>query len=601
MPQSLPAHPAARLICKYAPAINSLRRYSMVALRADFLAGLSVAAVGVPQAMAYAIAAGVPPMYGLYTSIVMTIVGALFASSKLLITGPTNVISISALSALALVPADEKLTALFALTLLVGLFQTVITLFRLGDLTRYISHSVVVGFTVGASLLLIMDQSRNLLGLTAVAHGQHHFLLRTWAVWTHGGPPHQATTIIGFAAIAFLLALRALKKKLGWPLLPELLITVIAAAAVVGWLHLDRKGVAVVGFIPGTMPKFSWPHLDFERLQGLSESALAIATLGLLEALAMAKHLASQTGERFDLNQQCLGQGLANLVGSTFQCMPGSGSLTRSAINHQAGAQTQWSGVWSAAATALTVVLFAPYAQYVPRAALAGILMVTAISMIDWRALPFHLRATQFDAFIVLTTAVAAVAVSIEFCILIGVFASFLLAVPRAGRMTRTEFVVRENGVVRERAADEPANDKLLLFGLEGELFFGSSIAIDSHLSYFQKRATDLGAKVVVLRTKRLRNPDAVGMREIASFIREMKEVGVRVILAGVRADLLAGLRKAGTLDELDADQVFSERQAKGSSTIEAVTAAYAYLASLGIGKDDGPGGASPSLSHFQV
>jgi SulP family sulfate permease len=600
MPTTLPAHPAARLICQYVPAINSLRRYSLVALRADFLAGLSVAAVGVPQAMAYAIAAGVPPMYGLYTSVVMTIVGALFASSKLLITGPTNVISISALSALALVPADERMTALFALTLLVGLFQTLITLLRLGDLTRYISHSVVVGFTVGASLLLIMDQSRNLLGLTAVAHGQRHFLLRTWDVWTHGGTPHQATTIIGFGAMAFLLALRRLKRWLGWPLLPELLITVIAAAGVVAYFHLDKQGVAVVGAIPGTLPTFAWPRIDVERLQGLSESAMAIATLGLLEALAMAKHLASQTGQKFDLNQQCLGQGLANLVGSMFQCMPGSGSLTRSAINHQAGAKTQWSGVWSALATAVTVLLFARYAQYVPRAALAGILMVTAISMIDWRALPFHLRATQFDAFIVLTTAVAAVAVSIEFCILIGVFASFLLAVPRAGRMTRTEFVVRDNGVVRERAEGDPADNRLLLFGLEGELFFGSSIALDSHLTYFENRATEVGARVIVLRVKRLRNPDAVGMREIASFIREMGELGVRVILAGVRADLLAGLRKAGTLDELGPDQVFSERKARGSSTIEAVGAAYRYLASLEGSESKVPGG-YPSLSHFQV
>lgn len=599
MPDSLPVHPAARMVCKYLPAINSLRKYSLVTLRADLLAGLSVAAVAVPQAMAYAIAAGVPPTYGLYTAIVMTAVGALFASSKLLINGPTNVISIAVLSALAPIPAEQKLAAVFTLTLLVGLFQTLITLFRLGDLTRYISHSVVVGFTLGASLLLVIDQSRNLLGLTAVGDSHHHFLVRTWEVWTSGGAPHQATTLIGVGAMLMVLGLRALKKRLGWPLLPELLLTVIVAALLVAHFRLDQQGVAVVGVIPGKLPRFAWPEPPVEHLRGLCESGLAIAVLGLLEALAMAKYLASRTGQKFDLNQQCMSEGLANLTGSLFQCIPGSGSLTRSAINQQAGARSQWSGVCSAMAVGLITVIFAPYAQHIPRAALAGILMVTAMGMVDWKALPFHLRATQFDAFIVLTTAVAAVGVSVEFCILIGVFASFLLAVPRAGRMTRTEFVVRDNGVVRERAEGEPADGKLLLFGLEGELFFGSSMALDAHLQWFEQRAGQ-GAKVIVLRVKRLRNPDAVGMREIDTFIRDMKELGVRVILAGVRADLLLGLRKAGTLDGLDPDQVFSERQAKGSSTLEAVAAAYAYLANLSAQQAQTPT-AQPELSHFEV
>jgi sulfate permease, SulP family len=599
MPNSLPRHPVARAVCQWVPAVDSLRTYSLVALRADLLAGLSVAAVAVPQAMAYAIAAGVPPMHGLYTAVVMTAVGALFASSKLLINGPTNVISIAVLSALAPVPIEHKLAAAFTLALLVGLFQTLITLFRLGDLTRYISHSVVMGFTVGASLLLVIDQTRNLFGLTAVGNSHHHFLVRTWEVWSQSGPPHQATTLIGIAAMLVVLGLRLLKKRLGWPLFPELLLTVMAAAYLVAALRLDQQGVKVVGAIPGRLPEFAWPQVPVEYLRDLSEGALAIAVLGLLEALAMAKNLASHTGQKFSLNQQCLSEGLANLAGSLFQCIPGSGSLTRSAINHQAGARTQWSGVWSAVAVALITVLFAPYAQFIPLAALSGILMVTAMGMIDWRALPFHLRATTFDAFIVLTTAVAAIGVSIEFCILIGVFTSFLLAVPRAGRMTRTEFVVKENGVVRERGEGEPADPRLLLFGLEGELFFGSGMALDGHLTWFENRAA-AGAKVIVLRVKRLRNPDAVGMREIDLFIRRMKADGVRVILAGVRPDLLAGLRKAGTLDAMDENQVFPERQAKGSSTMEAVAAGYAHLAAHHADQPT-PAGAPTALSHFQV
>jgi sulfate permease, SulP family len=598
MPRPLPASPAARFLCRRVPAVQALREYSLVAMRADFFAGLSVAAVAVPQAMAYAVAAGVPPLHGLYTAVVMTAVGALFASSRQLINGPTNVISIAVLSALVPLPVEQKLSAAFCLTLLVGGFQTLITLFRLGDLTRYISQSVVVGFTLGASTLLVIDQMRNLVGWSAASSGHSHFLLRTWQTWSHGGPPHLPTVLIGGGAIGMVLGLRLVKKRLGWPLFPELLITVVAAAWLVAALGLDQRGVRVVGTIRGGLPTPAWPRFPLGYWRELSESALAIATLGLLEALAMSKHLAGKTGQKFDLNQQCLSEGLANLAGSLFQCIPGSGSLTRSAINHQAGAFSQWSAVWSAGAVLLITFVFAPYARFIPSSALAGILMVTAMGMIDWRALPFHLRATRFDAFIVVTTAVAAVAISIEFCIVIGVFASFLLAVPRAGRMTRTEFVIREDGVIHERHDDEVANPHLLLFGLEGELFFGSTMALEEHLGWFETRAA-AAARVIVLRVKRLRNPDAVGMREIDLFVRRMQTSGVRVILAGVRRDLLEGLRAAGALDGLDANQVFSERQKIGSSTIEAVTAAYAYLQALQTGGQ--AGSRLPPLAHFEV
>jgi sulfate permease, SulP family len=597
MPTAPSSHPLARVLCRRLPAIDALRGYSWTVWRADLIAGLSVATVAVPQAMAYAVAAGVPPVHGLYTAVVMTAVGALFASSRQLINGPTNVISIAVLSALAAFPAEQKVAGAIALALLAGAFQAVITLLRLGDLTRYISHSVILGFTLGAGGLLVIDPTRNLFGWAPAVSAHGHFLVRTWQSWAHGGAPHLATTLVGLGSMAMVLGLRFLKKRLRLPLFPELLTTVILAAAVVAVLHLDRQGVRVVGAIHGGLPAFVWPSVPGGHWRDLCESAMAIATLGLLEALAMAKHLAGRTGQKLDINQQCLSEGLGNLAGSLFQCIPGSGSLTRSAINFDAGARTQWAGVWSAASVLLITMLFAPYARFIPSSALAGILMVTAMGMVDWRALPFHLRATRFDAFIVLATAVAAVFVSIEFCIVIGVFASFLLAVPRAGRMTRTEFVVQADGVVRERVDEEPVHPHLLLFGLEGELFFGSIIALEEHLGWFEARAA-AGPKVVVLRVKRLRNPDAVGMREIDRFIRRMCGMDVRVILAGVRRDLLEGLRAAGALEDLDSNQVFSERQKRGSSTMEAVAAAYAYVERQQVSAE--PLGL-PRLAHFQV
>src|SRR4030095_3876543 len=178
----------------------------------------------------------------------------------------------------------------------------------------------------------------------------------------------------------------------------------------------------------------------------LAEAALAIALLGLLEAISMAKAIAAVTGQKLDMNQQCLSEGVANFTGSFFQCMPGSGSLTRSAINQQAGAHTQWLGVVSAVAVALIMVAFAPDARFIPRSALAGLLMLTAARMVNLHDLRYHVRTSRFDAAIVAITAVAAFAISIEFCVLIGVFMSFLLAVPRTGNMHLTQFLVSADG-----------------------------------------------------------------------------------------------------------------------------------------------------------
>lgn len=560
------------------PALDSLRRYQVHDLRADLVAGLTVAAVALPQAMAYAMVAGLPVEYGLYTAIVMTAVGAVLDSSRQLINGPTNAISIAVFSATAAVTgADERIQAVVLFTFLVGCIQLGITLLRLGDLTRYISHSVIVGFTAGAGTLLALDQIKNLLGFEAVRNGHEHFLLQFWHTLTQGGTVHPQTFAIGAGTIALVVALRWLKGRLGWRLAPDLLLVVLVMAAVVALLRLDTTGVKVVGEIPGGLPSFRLPVLDAARIHDYAGGAFAIAVLGLLEAISMAKSIAAQTGQKLDMNQQCLSEGLANFAGSFFQCMPGSGSLTRSAINQQAGAATQWSGVVSALAVAVIMLACAPYARFIPRPALAGILIVSAWHMVDWRALGYHLRATPFDAAIVGVTAVSAVAISVEFCILIGILMSFLLTVPRAGRMLRTEFVVTAAGTIHERLEEDEVCKRLLIFGLEGELFFGSSSALEHHLEYIERRVTE-DTRAAVLRVKRVRNPDAVGLSLLEGFLDRLRARGVRVVLCGVRSDLHVAMEKIGLVDRLGKSEIFLEQPVRQTATQLAVRNAYADI-----------------------
>jgi SulP family sulfate permease len=569
-------------LLRHVPALDSLREYSWPALSADILAGLTVATVAVPQAMAYAILAGVPPQYGLYTAIVMTAVGALLDSSRQLINGPTNAISIALLSALAVVPEDERLSAAVLLAFLVGCVQLGIALLRLGDLTRYVTHGVIVGFTVGAGTLLVLDQMKNLLGLSARGEPGDHFLKRFWLSLTQGGGVNWPTFLIGIGTIATVVGLRRLngflrRRGARFPI-PQHLVAVILMATLVGVFRLDtEQDVKIVGDIPADLPHFAVPPLRWEQVQLLAPNAFAVAMLGLLEAVAMAKAIAAQTRQKLDINQQCLSEGAANLAGSFFHCIPGSGSLTRSAINQQAGAVSQWSGVFSAVAVAVMVLLLAPYARYIPRASLAGLLMLAAFRMVDFKQLTFQLRATRFDAGVVLATALAAVFISVEFCILIGVFLSFVLYVPRAAQVRLTRLNLTADHRLREQLPGDPPCDHLIYYDLEGELSFGAEPELAGHFAQMEKAA---GGKVrgIVLVLKRARNPDAAFLHLLEEFHQQLRQRDVALLLCGVHADLRKAL--AGTrLDvRLGAGSIFYARPGQDTSLGEAVQQAYRLL-----------------------
>ena len=565
---------------RWVPAIGSLRGYSTSMFRRDFFAGITVAAVAVPQAIAYAKIFGMPAEMGLYTAIVMTTVGAMLDSSRQLINGPTNAISIAMLSALASIDGDERRrSAAILMALLVGLIQTAISLGRFGDLSRFISKAVIVGFTLGASILLLMDQLKNLLGLQVATDPHDHFLVRFWKTISASDGIHAPTLYVALATLAIALVLRWVNRRFSvW--LPEFLIALVAVS--IGLYWIDPSGgsnVKLTENIPRKLPWFSLPVWDWTMVRELSGSALAIAFLGVLEAMAMAKSIAAKTGEKLDMNQQCLSEGLANTVGSFFNCFPGSGSLTRTYINHSSGAATQWSGVISAAGVAATILLFAPFASYIPRSALAAILVLTAFRMTEVAALKYIFKATRFDAWILAITALSAILVSVEFCILIGVALSFALYIPKAAKISLTELAVTTDRVIREVQPNDPRCSLVRIYNLEGELFFGSSPDFENLIESIQQQV-EPSWKVIILRLKRARNPDSVCLQILEQFIRRMNAQGVTVMLSGVDQEILKVLANVGILELIGASNVFREESEIWASTIQALKAAYDLLGS---------------------
>lgn len=554
--------------------------------RRDLLAGLTVAAISLPQGMAYALIAGVDPKFGLYSAIIVTAVASIFGSSSYLINGPTSAISLLVFSSLAFLDPEDRFSvyqALFLLGIMAGTIQIGIAVFKLGDLTRYISESVILGFMTGASFLLAVGQIGNALGVHDKGTGHMNVLHRLWLTLTQSDPFNLKALFITAATVVLALAFRRIVLRYKLPQMDMLAVLILMSlvAYFAGWTEPGIGGktaVAIAGKVPASLPVPYIPEIKFGWIADLSTSALAIAFLGLIEALSIAKSIANETRQKLDYNRQCLAEGLANLTGGFFQCLPGSGSLSRSAINFQAGAATRFSGIVTAATVAVAVLIFASLTRYIPKPALAGLLLITAARLIDLKRLRYTLRASGYDAGLVLVTAVTAVAIDIDVAVLVGVGLSILLFVPRAAKLKAAELFVTEERVVRERLHSDPPCAAVILYDLEGELFFGAAPELDRYLDILKKRLQLQGIKFIVLRLKRVRNPDVVCLERIEHFLHDAEAHGVTVLLAGVRPDFLKAIKNLGFDAWFPADQVFPEEDEDYSATLRAVRYAYKLL-----------------------
>ena len=330
-----------------------------------------------------------------------------------------------------------------------------------------------------------------------------------------------------------------------------------------------------MGSVPAALPGFHIPPLNWEWMQRLISSAVAVSLLGLLEALAVAKSISTYTRQPLDYNRQCLGEGIGNLVGGFFQALPGAGSLTRSAINFQSGAITRASAVYSGIIVAAVVLLLGPYARFIPKAALAGLLFITAYRLIDWKRIGYTLRASRFDAILVSATCLSAIFISVDNSILIGVALSIVMFVPRASKPGLRELIVTPERVVRERLPGEARTNSLLIYDLEGELFFGASHEVERHFTGIIDEADRTGIKHVVLRLRTARNPDVVVVELLERFLRDADQRAVVVLLAGVQPEFLKILNNVRLTSWFPSEQIFPEEGEVFSSTLRAVQYAH--------------------------
>ncbi|KPK48494.1 MAG: sulfate permease [Thiotrichales bacterium SG8_50] len=404
------------------PFLTWFRFVTRESVKADLIAGFTGAVIVLPQGVAFATIAGLPPEYGLYTAMVTPIVAALFGSSYHLVSGPTTAISIvvfAAISHHAQPGTPEFIAMALTLTFLAGVYQLAFGLARLGTLVNFVSHTVVVGFTAGAAILIATSQMKHILGLQ-ITRGES--FLHTWVrIFSELG------SINGYLiAIALATLLSAILVKKLMPKAPYLLTGMVVGSVLAIVLKEFTSAIPLVGEIPAHLPPLSHPAFSFTTIRMLAPEAFAVALLGLIEAVSISRAVATKSNQRINSSQEFVGQGLSNIVGSFFSSYAGSGSFTRSGINYSAGARTPMSAIFAALFLMVIVLLIAPLTAYLPVAAMGGVILLVAYKLVDLHHIRNILKFSRSESAILLTTFLATLFLELEFAIYLGVLLSIL-------------------------------------------------------------------------------------------------------------------------------------------------------------------------------
>jgi SulP family sulfate permease len=415
--------PAMSILTRFLPFLGWFRLVTAETLKADLIAGMTGAVIVLPQSVAFATIAGLPPEYGLYTAMVTPIVAALFGSSLHLISGPTTAISIvifSTVSHHAVPGSDEFVKIALTMTFLAGVYQFAFGLVRLGALVNFVSHTVVIGFTAGAAILIVTSQMKHVLGVY-VPRGES--FIHTWMdLW-------QSISLINiYALMVALISLAvAIVIKLRWRMAPNLLVAMIVGGGLAYWLGADQRSIAMVGELEAQLPPLSKPDLSYATVTKLASEAFAVAMLGLIEAVSISRSIASKSNQRISASQEFMGQGLSNIVGSFFSSYAGSGSFTRSGVNYAAGARTPMSAIFASLILMLIVLIVAPLTAYLPVPAMAGVIMLVAYNLIDVGQIKHILSSSKNETAILLVTFLATLFLELEFAIYLGVLLSLVI------------------------------------------------------------------------------------------------------------------------------------------------------------------------------
>lgn len=560
----------------FGPWVTSVSRTSM---RADGIAAILGAILVLPQAIAFAMLAGLPPQYGLYTAIIPCVIAALFGSSHHVVSGPTNANSIALfamLTPLAAAGSPDFIELVLVVTVLVGLIQLGVALLRLGSLANFISPSALMGFTSGAALLIALYAFKDALGL--VTTGINGSLAIGFYVFSHLADAQSSSVIIATLTLLSAVAIKRINRKL-----PFMLIGLAVGSIAAVFLNhaadkLGMPAVSQLGEIPAPWPVFRLPTVSWSQLPELFGIALALSIIALGQSISIAKAVAVKSGQRIEPNREFMGQGLSNIFGGFFSCYLSCGSLNRSLPNFESGAQTPLAAVMSAGFLMLLVALSAPLLSQIPMAGIAGLLMLVAWSLLDLDRWFRLIRIHRLEFSISLLTMLATVTMRLEMAILLGTILSLLSYLNRTSKpMMRTMgFLTRDPGRMLEPLDPTQKNlpqqcPQILMVRMEGSIYFGATQHVSQTLHQLREQGNAPAHLLIMARSMNFIDLSGAELWEEELKIR--RAIGGDLYFHRPRPEVLAMWQRTGFIERLGEDHIFLTKEAAISSIFEKLDA----------------------------
>ena len=517
----------------YLPILSWIKNYKLVYLKSDVIAGITVTILLVPQGMAYALIAGLPPIYGLYAALVPQIVYAFLGTSRKLAVGPVAMDSLlvaAGLSALSIIDPNQYIEMAILLALLMGLIQFSLGLLRMGFIVSFLSKPVISGFTSGAAIIIGLSQMKHLIGVPIPQSNKLHVVIK--AFFEAESTIHYPTLVIGVISILILMLIRKYNEKV-----PASLIVVILS---ISWIYFTgqiEKGVAVVGLIPEGLPSLKIPSLNWEIIQTLTPTALTLALVAYMEAISVAKAIEEKNKDHeINPNQELIALGASNIVGSFFQSYPTTGGFSRTAVNDQAGAKTGVSALVTAALIALVLSFFTHWFYYLPKAVLSAIIMVAVFKLIDYK-FALRLYKTKREEFVVLIlTFLLTLFIGITEGILLGIAISLFLLVSRIskphyaflGRIGKTNYFKN-----KDRFPEEVVDRRdLIIFRFDAQLFFGNIQYFKTIILNAVNKNPDI-VKGFIINARAINYIDSTSTEQLTQIIKMLQNRGIRVMIVG--------------------------------------------------------------------
>lgn len=552
------AKPMRLDLLAFLPFLRWWPRVNSLTLRADLMAGLTGGLILVPQGVAFATIAGMPPEYGLYAAMLPAVVAALWGSSWHLVSGPTTAISIvvfATMSPLAEAGSVHYVQLVLSLTFLVGVFQLLLGVLRFGTLVNFVSHTVVVGFTAGAAVLIATSQVKNFFGI-AIARGASVGQVLQ-------GLLEQAAHINPFiTGVALTTVLSCVAAKRWLPRVPHMIVGMVCGSVLAYGLNrhfgVERTGIGSIGALRVGLPPLSMPDMRWGTLRELAPIAVAVALLALTEAVSIARAMALKSGQRIDGNQEFIGQGLSNLAGSFFSGYASSGSFNRSGLNMASGAKTPLASVFSAVFLLLIMLFLAPLAQFLPVAAMAGILFVVAWGLIDFHEIREVMRASRSETAILFATLLATLTIELEFAIYIGVGLSLLMYLKRTSQpgLDDVKPVPGQMPPAFSASTGLPDCPQLKIVRINGSIFFGAASHLQEALQHLDE--LEPAHTHVLLVASGINFVDLTGAQMLGQEARRRRAMGGALYLFNLKDEPLDMLRRSGVLDTIGTENLFT-------------------------------------------